>query len=576
MLMSGLAAVLPALVLLQQAILGSRRTPAVTIPADSAKVARDARRAQESFERTRRANLPFSHGSGGRCDVRIGRFCYWHDDGASSGPEEPGKIATARDRLLDNLARAAARLPGDRWIAGQRVRYLAEAGKAREAVEVARACRADAAWCSALAGFSLHAAGEFAAADSAFAAALAGMDVAERCRWADVALLLEGDARDRYRKLPCSEREAFERTFWALARPLHLLGGNDLRTEHLSRVMMTELQRTARSPHHMSWGDDMHELMVRYGWPTRWSRETPLVSRPMDVHVVGHEPHPSFDFVPDARAIIHPDSARPDDWTLRDRLAHTRYAPSYARAIAGLEHQLAFFRRGDSALLVVGFDTARDTAFSSDSIAAALATAPASAPESSLVVREWNANRRDVLTTRATWSRLIVSVEAHDSAARAVARTRVVARPPMPPDGARVTLSDLLLFNDPDPLPRALAEAAGRARGSLRLHADSAVGLYWEMYGVQPDGEELSYAVTVRREGTPWYRRAAERLGLADRQRPVRMRWQEPAGRPGEARNRSLSLDLSTLPAGRYVVELTLEAGRQPPVTVGRVVQVER
>src|SRR6185503_15238542 len=110
-----------------------------------------------NFERTRRANLPLeSGGSSGRCDVRVGRFCYWWDDGEFPPTPEPPKTKAARAALLDRLARGAKRVPGDGWIAGQRVRYLAEDDRALDAVNAARECRAAASWCAALAGFAFH------------------------------------------------------------------------------------------------------------------------------------------------------------------------------------------------------------------------------------------------------------------------------------------------------------------------------------------------------------------------------------------------------------------------------------
>src|SRR5688572_20597107 len=133
---------------------------------DSQRVFRDAREAQIGFERTRRANLPINRrGASGRCDVRVGRFCYWWDDGEFEAPAEPPKTAAARTKLLDRLADAAATLPGDRWIAGQRVRYLVEAERFAEAVDAARACEAEPSWCTALEGFAHHAGRQFAAAD---------------------------------------------------------------------------------------------------------------------------------------------------------------------------------------------------------------------------------------------------------------------------------------------------------------------------------------------------------------------------------------------------------------------------
>jgi hypothetical protein len=401
------------------------------------------------------------------------------------------------------------------------------------------------------------------------------MSASERCEWTDITLLLEGEARKRYDKLPCAEREAFERRFWALARPLHLWPANDRRTEHFARVTMAELQAASRSPHDLSWGDDMHELMLRYGWSRRWSREPPSMSDPGRPHIVGYEPTPQFDFVPAPRAVLEPHAAEADDWSLRDPLAHTRYAPDYAKAFKGLEHQVALFRRGDSTIVVAAFDLRRDTVFAHGAIDAALAVAPASAPESVAVVTRRDSAAHAALRLTVPHDTLIVSVEARDSADGHLARARLVSRRPLAA-GTRVTVSDLLLLEHADSLPESLDEAAQRARGTMRVSATAPLGVYWEMYGVDPSGETLEYTLTVSREGTPWYRRAAERAGLVDRRAPVHMKWDEPSARPGAARSRALAVDLSTLAEGRYRLELTLAVTGQDAVKVGRVVEVER
>jgi hypothetical protein len=548
--------------------------PRPTTSPDSLRVLRGARSAQSTFESTRRANLPLNtRGTSGRCDVRVGRFCYWWDDGEYQPPVEPPRTKAARVVLLDRLEHAAARLPGDRWIAGQRVRYLVESDRAHDAAEAARECRAEASWCAALAGFAFHAAGDFARADSAFTVALSAMPETMRCRWTDISLLLEGDARKQYDRLPCLNRGPFEARFWALSRPLFLLPANDLRTEHFARLTMAELIRISRYPHNLAWGDDARELLVRYGWETGWSRESPSISNPVDVHVVGHEPTPAFDFVPAPDALSAPDSADASDWSLHDPLAQSRYAPRYARSVSDLDHQVAFFHRGDSALVVAAFDVTRDTSFTHDAIDAALAIAPAAAPDSARVIFDYTARRRGVLITSAAWTPLIVSVETRDSTARRVARARAVVRPPRA-DG-RVTISDMLLFDDPLALPTSLEEATPRARGSMRVDRASPVGVYWEMYGVRPEGEALAYTLTVTRDGVSWYRRAAEKLKVVDRRAPVRLQWDEPSARPGAARSRALSLDFSTLPEGRYRIDLTLDVGGQKPATTSRIVDVK-
>src|SRR5688572_19278510 len=100
---------------------------AALTPADSASLRRQARDAQARFERRRRALLPVSRLADGRCDVRIGRFCYWYEEGAPSGPPEPARVGEERRRLLGVLDALAVRLPADSWLVGQRVRYRLEA-----------------------------------------------------------------------------------------------------------------------------------------------------------------------------------------------------------------------------------------------------------------------------------------------------------------------------------------------------------------------------------------------------------------------------------------------------------------
>lgn len=184
---------------------------------DSVTVLRSARRAQEEFEYTRRHNLPErARGWSGVCGERIGRVCYWYEGGddADQAPEEPARIRQARTRLLDVLDRAAAAIPGDEWIVGQRVRYRLDGGQPLLAARVVAQCRAVAWWCGSLGGLVRHVSGDFGGADSVFAAALADMPDDERCQWSDISSLLEGDLAARYRRLDCASRAAFEARWW--------------------------------------------------------------------------------------------------------------------------------------------------------------------------------------------------------------------------------------------------------------------------------------------------------------------------------------------------------------------------
>ena len=178
---------------------------------DSAAAVRAARSAQARFETFRIDHLPRDRGGsyGGPCDERIGRFCFRfgddEDDHEWTPPREPPAIGVERTRLVTTLDSLHAASPGDAWIAGQLVRYLAESAKPAEALAGARTCRSSAWWCDALTGYAWHIAGQYGAADSAFAAALAAMPEAQRCEWTDLSPLLD-QLRAPYRKLGCQER----------------------------------------------------------------------------------------------------------------------------------------------------------------------------------------------------------------------------------------------------------------------------------------------------------------------------------------------------------------------------------
>src|SRR5256884_7000851 len=83
---------------------------------DSLSVLRSARRAQDAFEITRRANLPLrpSGSNDGRYEV-IGRIRYWYEHGGEddNAPAEPPQTPQARTRRLAAL-RAASGTPSRR------------------------------------------------------------------------------------------------------------------------------------------------------------------------------------------------------------------------------------------------------------------------------------------------------------------------------------------------------------------------------------------------------------------------------------------------------------------------------
>lgn len=558
---------LPALLAGQGLPLAGTQSP------DSALVVQRVRQAQMNFEQRRRASLPVSLGHlGTSCDERIGRFCYWYEDAGASPPQEPRRIGEARDRLLEVLDDAAAAVPGDAWIAGQRVRYLVESGRFAAALAAARSCRAVPWWCELLAGFALHGAGDFGSADSAYHIAARDMPSDERCRWADVSLLLERDLRQRYERLTCDERAAFEGRLWWLAQPLSSRPENDRRTEHWARLTLTRLMEHATTPYDMPWGDDLRELTIRYGWPVSWTREAARAGDAAAPSVIGHEAQPAWHFLPLARTFSAPESSGAGDWTAVGHRPRERYAPPYAASLTTLEPQVAVFRRGDSSLVAASYDLTREPPFmlASPDAALVLARDETTAP---VVVRRHGAGPAGVLVATAGWEPRLVSVEVTVPAHRRIARARRGVLP-WPDRGREASISDLLLFDPPDPLPAGRAEVLPHMRGSTRVRSDSRVGLFWEVYGLAPRGETVTTTVTVAPVGEGWLRRVTAGVGLATRRTALRLEWQQVFLPHDGVAERVLAVELAHLAPGRYRLTVAIATAGQEPAVAAREIEV--
>ena len=244
---------------------------------DSSDVVSRAREAQSRFERFRRRTLPSTWGSwGSYCDERVGRMCMRYDEGDWQMEPEPAAITQAREDLLGELFLAAMMIPGDPWILGQRVRYLSEAERWEEAERLARGCSlSDPGWCDALLGLSLHGARRYVEAEVAFERALEAMDPGEAGRWRDPSVLLQ-DHGDVLRNPEVPEQaDALVARAWLLSDPLLLQDGNDRLTEHYSRYTVARLRADTRTTYGMPWGQDLEELLVRYGWEVGWERTRP-------------------------------------------------------------------------------------------------------------------------------------------------------------------------------------------------------------------------------------------------------------------------------------------------------------
>jgi hypothetical protein len=513
----------------------------------------------------------FYLGQADRCLI-VGRFCEWHPRSSQDYvvPDEGNDIRRARAELLRDLEKAGNSVPGDDWIIGQRIRYLVE-GHDTSAASVARSCRATRWWCDALTGLALHVSGNYAAADSAYTAALAEMSPTRRCHWLNLSPLLDDDLRGTYRKMSCAEREAADARIWWVADPLYMTPGNERRTEHFSRVLHTVLQEDAANTYGSKWGGDLAELILRFGWAEKWTQQPPASAYlGAEISVTGHEPEPGFHFFltqrpPDALAQIVDSLFEIDQFPPREQ-----YAPPYARSFKGLDAQVARFRRSDSTRIVAAFDVSADTIFSGRKFSAALiAMGDEATPPAMSVVGE--SPTKNVITVSTPWKSQLIGVEllAKDSTGAARWRTGFAE---LPLDSGKITVSDLLFVDGAPSLPSNLNEAITQAHGGTKFRRDRQVGLFWELYGKTPADSALPISLTITPIDQGLIRRAFRALRIVPRVTPLNIRWQEN-GASGVLSARSVLLDLSLIPAGKYAVKL--EVGNYPLAVASRIIEVE-
>lgn len=529
------------------------RIAAQTITPDSTRLVRSAKSAQSSFESFRRTHLPVGYGFSGPCDVHIGRYCYWRgDDDEEHQPEEAPEIVKRRDELLRVLDGISTVVPGDPWVAGQRVRYLVEAGRTDDALRFAGTeCHASADWCAALAGYAAHVAGRFATADSAFRVALDAMTPDERCQWLDISQIVDDATSDRLRSLDCTARGQLARRILRLASPLYSVSSTDLYTEHLARVTRAKIAERAATVDGVSWADDQRTLTLRYGFPRWYSRSLPPSGSMQSPSITGHDTGKPYYFLPPGEALNRIGHIAATDWTLDDPRAVTGYAPSYARSVHDVPSQLAIFRRGDSTLVVGAWDARRDTTLLGRELVAAIAFAGDSG--ATVVARDSGAKAMGRISAIGVIDSGLVSLELLATSDRRAARVRTGLPPRVI---GRIGLSSLLLYAPSGEPAYDIAAVKDSALASAIIPASRAVGVYWETYGANPGGEPVHFSLTVEQIGVSWAQRAAERLHLADPTSALRLQWDEVARPDHGVAGRGVRVDLSRLRGGRYVITL--------------------
>jgi len=141
----------------------------------------------------------------------------------------------------------------------------------------------------------------------------------------------------------------------------------------------------------------------------------------------------------------------------------------------------------------------------------------------------------------------------------------------MTPGG--IAVSDVLLFDPPAGDVSDLASAIETVRGSLTADSKGKLGLYWEIYGLAKADSAMPVSLTLTRVTEGGLRRLAESIGVARRASPISIAWRESPSAGGIA-TRSVVLDLSLIPRGKYVLKLEAAPQGQGGTTSSRVLDI--
>lgn len=521
---------------------------------------------------------------------------------------------TQRAELITHLESAAHELPGDPWLAGQRVRFAIDQHDWDAALRAANECRASRWWCSALAGYALYAEGDATHADSAFVVALKAMPPAERCSWSNLSSLLDEGAQRSYNSVPCAARDSINERIWWLADPLYTEPGNERRAEHYSRLVLATIRAAVEPSERWNWrdgqgGNALREMVIRYGWPSYSFWAGPSIDQShyrylgihdediqrLGVFTTAEYSTLRFHTLPDWSAVKDPWRAPSTAWNLTGTpttsstsMMRSNYGwwpqEHYARDAGALlpidDQQTAFLRRHDHLELAVATDLSRLSLGRTGAHSARGALIVTPGPDSIHLTSETvSLDKTAVWRMSVPSEPAIVGLEVRtDESQSPAARTRYGVQPPLPLSvlaRGDISISAPILMEPPqgNALPNSDPQTAlGSMLGSTRLRNMQRVGVYWETYGI-PSGDSVDVAIAVQRRDAP---NAFSRLGRAlhligSPSTTVTVRWKEPAPgfvtttvknlEPIQARN--VSIDLSRLAPDKYTLTVSVTRAGQ-------------
>ena len=274
-----------------------------------------------------------------------------------------------------------------------------------------------------------------------------------------------------------------------------------------------------------------------------------------------------YRFVPESGFLDDPTSIPRGHWDFEPGEGFERYTPDYGYFTSDLDHRTAHFLRGDSALVALALDLGEHEDFVGLPRNAGLFFQQSEDHEPVSLFSQQSRNRY-VFRASIEDRPHVMSLEV--VAPDRIGRARYGVRAPWTDEiaeGRRVVLSDVLLFEPYGmTLPEDATEAIPLMRASPSWAAGSEVGLFWEVYGLEPD-ESARVSVRIGEVDTGFFSRIGRALSLSDDE-ALTVEWQDAADEAGTDRlARSFTIDLDNVEPGEHEIVVAVEVEGEPPAT---------
>ena len=493
-------------------------------PSDTLNIRRQMNDAARVYENSKRSTAPHRLQQNSFCDEQVGRYCLIYDRGIlPTLPDEPKQVVDARNKAIVAYQKGVVAWPTDSTLVAPLIRYLVEADRGAEAVEVAKQFKevtTDRVWALMLLAFAQHGARDDASADETYAVALHDALPSERQQMHDVTYILSRDERSKYTELTGPQRAHYLEKLWNLADPLYLTPGNESLVEHLSRKVYTHILGLAPGGDEGPWAVDQEMLTIRFGVPTARSYSFGQTGQKT---LMEHYDPDQLTYAPPSMITkggiprAEPGSA----WVYDTVRAYSGFAPRTVRRMKTLEHQVERFPMGDSSLVRADFVLNLDTIvkrpaqvqvglFLLDStyevVAGVIDT-----------VTVGEGEPHELLSLKAPSSAVAYSLEALELGTHLANRARY-ALPALP--RTKLTVSDVALFAASEaPPPKSRSAPEFTPFPSLVLPRGTQIGIYLEARGLTRTPDRLNkYRVdleVLEQEKSGVFSRAVRSLGKA-------------------------------------------------------------